>query len=64
MDFSSTSVIEKSMFLTQVIFTKEKLNKALQLNPKKSVLFLQWYPEFKNIQWIHDSIKTNTEAST
>ena len=43
---------------------KEKLNKALQLNPKKSVLFLQWYPEFKNIQWIQDSIKTNTEAST
>ena len=43
---------------------KEKLNVALQLNPKKSVLFLQLYPEFKGIKWVQDSIKTNKKAST
>jgi len=43
---------------------KEKLNNALQLNPKKSVLFLQWYPEFKNIKWVQDSIKPYKKAST
>ena len=43
---------------------KEKLNIALQLNAKKSVLFLQLYPEFKNIKWVQESIKTNKKAST
>ncbi|MEM8928022.1 MAG: tetratricopeptide repeat protein [Bacteroidota bacterium] len=43
---------------------KEKLNTALQLNPKKSVVFLQLYPEFKNIKWVQDSIQTNKKAST
>jgi tetratricopeptide (TPR) repeat protein len=43
---------------------KEKLVSALQLNPKKSVLFLQLYPEFEKIKWVRDSIKTNKKAST
>ena len=43
---------------------KEKLDAALQLNPKKSVLFLQLYPEFKSIKWVQDRIKTNKKAST
>jgi tetratricopeptide (TPR) repeat protein len=43
---------------------KEKLGLALQLNPKKSVVFLQLYPEFEKIKWVRDSIKTNTKAST
>ena len=43
---------------------KEKLNHALQLNPKKSVLFLQMYPEFEGIHWIQKCIKTNKKAST
>jgi len=47
-----------------IVLAKEKLNAALQLNPKKSVLFLQLYPEFKNINWVQESIKTNTKAST
>jgi len=47
-----------------VKLAKEKLGLALQLNPKKSVLFLQLYPEFENIKWVRDSIKTNKRAST
>ena len=43
---------------------KEKLSAALQLNPEKSVVFLQMYPEFKNIKWIQEIIGTNKKAST
>ena len=43
---------------------KEKLGLALQLNPKKSALFLQLYPEFEKLKWVQESIKTNKKAST
>ena len=43
---------------------KEKLDVALQLNPKKSVLFLQLYPEFQKVKWIQERIKTSKKAST
>ncbi len=43
---------------------KEKLNEALQLNPEKSVIFLQLFPEFENISWVRKSLRTNNKAST
>ncbi|BFP42697.1 tetratricopeptide repeat protein [Flavobacteriaceae bacterium GF1] len=46
------------------LLAKKKLGLALQLNPEKSVLFLQLYPEFEKIKWVQESIKTNKKAST
>lgn len=43
---------------------KEKFDMALQLNPKKSVMFLKMYPEFKRIKWVQDCIKPHNKAST
>ena len=43
---------------------KENMGKALQLNPKKSALFLKMYPEFETIKWIQDSLKPHKKAST
>ena len=43
---------------------KEKLHYALQLNPDKSVVFLQQFPECAKVQWVRDCIKANKKAST
>jgi len=50
--------------MKKTVLAKEKLTTALQLNPEKAVVFLQIYPEFKDIKWVRDSIGTNKKAST
>ena len=43
---------------------KEKLMAASQLNKEKSVMFVELFPEFKNLKWVKEIIGTNKKAST
>ncbi|NJB37618.1 tetratricopeptide repeat protein [Croceivirga sp. JEA036] len=54
------------LYLTnnQQDLAKEQLTIALQLNPKKSKVFSELYPEFQQVKWIQDTIKRSPKAST